>query len=119
MLSMPIRIRQARSAARLSQAQLASKLGVRRSAVAQWESAQGTSPNTEHLSQLALTTGARFEWLATGRGSRTLEACDAEPALIVHDFALDEMESRMLESFRRLPPRQRAVACSILDVLLR
>ncbi|MFX8735760.1 helix-turn-helix transcriptional regulator, partial [Acinetobacter baumannii] len=62
------RIRLARRHAGLSQAALAAAVGVQRSAVSHWETAQGKSPSTEHMRQVALVTGVQFEWLATGRG---------------------------------------------------
>ena len=62
--NMAIRIRQARVAAKFSQQQLANRLGVQRSAVAQWESSVGTVPNMKHLTMIAVATGVAFEWPA-------------------------------------------------------
>ncbi|MBN4658964.1 helix-turn-helix transcriptional regulator, partial [Escherichia coli] len=50
------RIRLARRHAGLSQAALAAAVGVQRSAVSHWETAQGKSPSTEHMRQVALVT---------------------------------------------------------------
>ena len=87
MNSMSLRIRQCRQAARLSQAELAAKVGVRRSAVAQWERIGGSSPSVSHLAQLALTAGVSFEWIATGRGAMRLTDNEPEPTVLIGDFA--------------------------------
>ena len=62
------RIRQARRNATLSQTALADKVGVNRSAVAQWERPGGSRPTAGNLSKIAIATSIQFEWLATGRG---------------------------------------------------
>ncbi|MBU0500152.1 MAG: helix-turn-helix transcriptional regulator [Gammaproteobacteria bacterium] len=62
------RITFARKRLGLSQAQLASILGVSRGACGQWE--QGVStPSVNHMIELAKVTEVSFEWLATGRGN--------------------------------------------------
>jgi transcriptional regulator with XRE-family HTH domain len=118
MLSMSSRIRRARAAAKFSQAQLAELTGVKRSAVAQWERADCTSPSVEHLAQIAISTGVRFEWLATGRGPAAPDGREFELAAEIHDFAHDETESRILAYVRRMPERKRQLACMILEALV-
>lgn len=118
MHSMSGRIRRARSAAKLSQAQLAAHTGVARSAVAQWERAQCTTPSVEHLAQIAVSTGVRFEWLATGRGPARPGEQEFDLAADIHDFAQDETESRILGYVRRMPQRKRQLACLILEALV-
>lgn len=73
-----LRIRSARQAARLTQADLAARLRVSRSAVAQWENASGSTPATAHFAGLAQVLGCTFEWLATGRGRRMARGREAE-----------------------------------------
>lgn len=114
---MPVRIRQARSAAKLSQAQLAVQLGVCRSAVAQWERSGGTSPNVDHLAKISVTTGVLFEWLATGRGASRAAGAELESAATTVDFAMDEFESRILDSVRRLTRRKRELVCQIIELI--
>ena len=64
--TMAIRIRRARLGASLTQAQLARHTGVNRSAVAQWERAEGaTTPSVANLANIAVATKVAFEWLAT------------------------------------------------------
>ncbi len=117
MFSRSLRIRRARTVAGLSQAQVAEQIGVRRSAVAQWECDGGTSPSVEHLSRLAVVTGMRFEWLATGRGQSRAEGEEFDVPMMLHEFAQDEFESRVLQLLRRFSPAKRRAACSILELL--
>ncbi len=117
MQSMATRIRRARLAAKLSQQQLAIQVGVKRSAVAQWEQPAGTSPSIVHLATIAITTGMSFEWLATGRGQSRRES--EEFAAMTEDFAHSELESKVLDLLRRLSPRRQKMAFELLEVLLR
>lgn len=117
MYSMSMRVRQARSAAKLSQAQLAVQLGVCRSAVAQWERTGGTSPSVDHLAKVAVVTGVLFEWLATGRGASRPAGTEFESAATAVDFAMDEFENRILDAVRRLTRRKRELACRIIELI--
>ncbi len=118
MSTLSVRVRKARSLVRLSQAELARRIGVKRSAVTQWENPEGTTPSVDHLIQIALLTSTNFEWLATGRGPSCSEV--AEPAsVIVDDYARDEYESRMLTQLRLMPMMKRRMALDIIGVLAR
>lgn len=112
MNALPVRIRRARTAARLSQAELARRVGVKRSAVTQWEHPAGTVPSMPHLLRIAIETGTCTEWLATARGPMRDDAAAPAPA---DDVDPDEREA--LARFRRLPPHKRRIALQILDVL--
>ncbi|WP_242113287.1 helix-turn-helix domain-containing protein [Luteimonas aquatica] len=113
-----VRVRKARSLVRLSQAELARRVGVKRSAVTQWENPEGTTPSVEHLIQIALLTSTNFEWLATGRGPSSNVANEPAP-VIVDDYARDEYESHMLTQLRLLPTVKRRMALDIIGVLSR
>jgi transcriptional regulator with XRE-family HTH domain len=66
------RIAAARMAAGIdSQAELARRLGVTRSAVSQWESGQAR-PSTKTLCRIAMQTARDVDWLATGRTPQTI-----------------------------------------------
>jgi transcriptional regulator with XRE-family HTH domain len=112
-----LRIRKARALTTLSQAELARRIGVKRSAVTQWEHPAGTTPSVEHLIQIAQETGLSFEWLATGRGPSRCEGAELAPAVIVDDYARDEHESEALAHFRRLSGSRRRMALEILQIL--
>jgi transcriptional regulator with XRE-family HTH domain len=101
-----IRIRHARSIANLTQAELARRIGVGPSAVAQWELPGGTSPTVDHLIQIAALCGTAFEWLSTGRGAVVADQQDI-PAVSGSQLAQDELEDRLLIAFRRIPARKR------------
>lgn len=114
-----IRIRRARSVCKITQAELAARIGVHRSAVAQWEQLKGTTPNVSHLIRIAEVLEISFEWLATGRGSLTLDA-SCEPRERAHsDFARDEMEERMLLVSRQLNTRKREAVLALMEALIR
>jgi transcriptional regulator with XRE-family HTH domain len=68
------RIRLARRHAGLSQAALASAIGVQRSAVSHWETNNSKHPKVTHMREVALACGVQFEWLATGRGKMSLSS---------------------------------------------
>lgn len=123
MNSIASRVRQARQAARLSQAELGMRLSVSRSAVAQWENANGSAPATSNLAELARTLHCSFEWLATGRGPRGTghgSAAKADsPDIAVHmrHFARDDDEEHALAAFRALSKFDRALALAMMEQL--
>ena len=110
------RIRQARRAAKLSQASLADTLEVASSAVAQWESPNGTTPRIEKFPALADAVGVSVDWLLTGRSDkRRQQAVDEHPPAITPDsFARDMDEELLLKQFRRLPVRLRRMFMGLL-----
>ncbi len=117
MQTMATRIRRARIGARMTQTELATAVGVRRSAVAQWENVNGTTPSTDHLAEIAIKTSVTFEWLATGRGPSRVDEIAMVEAAIMADIADNELESRMLELMRRLPRRKQEMACEMVELL--
>lgn len=95
-----VRIRNARVAAGLSQAELANRIGVSRSAVANWESiCSRTHPSSERLEVISHVTGLSWEWLATGRGQASLVA--GSEAAIDPELVTDPAERRLLQAFRQ------------------
>lgn len=117
MMTLHMRIRRARSLARLTQSELARRLSVKRSAVSQWESELGTTPNLLHLAQVACETGVCFEWLATGRGQTKPDPEAFSEAALLKDFAQDELESRSLIALRRLSWQKKLIAVLIVELL--
>ena len=125
MSALPTRIRRARLLARLTQAELARRVGVKRSAVTQWEHPLGTTPSMHHLIQIAIETGTCIEWLATARGPCTFEDTAGSTASTnrdahaphQHDHQHDPQEDEALLRFRRLPAHKRRIALQILQVL--
>src|SRR5687767_2404591 len=100
------RIRLARRHARITQAELAKAVGVQRSAVAQWESANGVRPTLENQVKIATIASMRLEWLATGRGKMSMDEKDDSgdhiTDLQLSEFALCDDEQRILRAFRAL-----------------
>lgn len=119
-----LRVRSARQAARLTQAELAARLGLSRSAVAQWESATGSVPSTASFAGLAAALGCHFEWLATGQGPRApvrraSPDPQGEPAQAVdfRYFARDDEEERLIEAFRALDDFDRTAVMTLVETL--
>lgn len=110
------RIRQARRAAKLSQAELAETLEVASSAVAQWESPNGTTPRIEKFPALAEAIGVSADWLLTGRSEKRRQRIVDEhlPAITPDSFARDVDEELLLKQFRRLPARTRRLFMGLL-----
>lgn len=116
MSSMADRIRRARRLVSVSQAELARRVGVQRSAVSQWERCGGTVPSVGHLALVASETGVAFEWLATGRGRMQLDAVDemaATPSACEHD----DLEHQMIVALRRLNGRRREAVALLVELL--
>jgi transcriptional regulator with XRE-family HTH domain len=112
------RIRQARRTSKLTQTGLAQKLGVSRSAVAQWENPGGSQPSTANLARLAGALECSFEWLATGRSARSAapgEHIDA--AVVMRHFARDDVEEHLLGVFRALDEVDRQAVVAMADAL--
>ena len=99
------RIRQARRQAALSQTALADRVGVNRSAVAQWERPRGSKPTSANLRKVAIATHVQFEWLATGRGRMlgTEASTEGDSPVLLNYFAHDEVEERVLLALRKIP----------------
>jgi transcriptional regulator with XRE-family HTH domain len=117
--ALSLRIRKARSAAGLTQAELARRVGVKRSAVTQWEHPSGTRPSVDHLIEIAMQTDTMFEWLATGRGPSVSADPDAAPAVMIEEYARDAEESLALGQLRLLSPMKRKIALDILTSMAR
>lgn len=105
-MSIGSRIKKARQAAGISQADLAEAMGITRSACSQWESGQGTGPRRERLEALAAELGVSYEWLATGK-----EAGGVSEALPSY-LTAEQLE--MLALFKALTPKQRKALLNFL-----
>lgn len=116
MTNIALRIRRARAQAKLSQSELAARVGVNRSAVAQWEREGGTHPSVEHLATVSIATRVTFEWLATGRGDPS-ECPSSEVSAVAMEYAVDDTEARLLEAIRRLPVKTRHAVCRLIEEL--
>lgn len=116
MIPMAMRIRRCRTLARMSQSELAQRVGVHRSAVTQWEREGGTHPCIEHLAAISVAAKVPFEWLATGRGDPANNPEIEVPAVAI-DYINDETEARLLEAIRRLPKYKRKAICELVELI--
>ncbi len=113
------RVRRARMLNGLSQAKLASKRDLSRSAFNQWERSSGTKPNIEHLGLVATLCIVRFEWLSTGRGPMKLGDTDLGSSAHMAECAFDEQESRLLRGFRQLTGRKKDATVDLVERIRR
>lgn len=102
---LPDRVREARTHAKLSKAELARRVGVCLSAAVQWEHPNGTSPTVANLARIADIADVAFEWLATGRGPMALVVTeDASTPPFAN--AANAFEERLLRAVREIPAHQ-------------
>lgn len=111
------RIREARRLTGLTQETLAAELGISRSAVAQWEMAEGTAPSVENLIALSKRSGLFFEYLATGRGDSGFGPPEAITEEEASYHPLSDPQRQLLGAFEVLKPRQRTALIELLQVL--
>jgi transcriptional regulator with XRE-family HTH domain len=105
----------------MTQADLARRVGVHRSAVAQWESPGGSHPTTENCARIALSTAVSLEWLTTGRGRMLyvsdIVPGDETPALLLDHGAQCETEVRALMAMRKLDFRSLLAVVDMIEAL--
>lgn len=111
------RIRHARSRLGLSQAELAARLRVHRSAVGHWERGAASTPSCTRLLALAEALEVGVEWLARGTGPVALAAPGHEGGHqpIHSDFTRCEREDRLLQGYRILKPSMQEALLATLD----
>ena len=113
-MTLAMRIRAARLRAGFSQADLAGKIGVTRTAIANWESAKSrTRPSSERLEAICHLVGVSWEWLATGRGTATFTSDSILAADV--DLVEDPVELRLLELFRQSSIAQKESLIALLE----
>ena len=117
-VKMQERIRRARRRAGLSQAGLAELVNVQRSAVSNWESANGVLPNMQNLLAVAKACRVSLEWLGTGRGGIATDpdALDDVPAADAELVDVEE-ERMLLAGFRSLPRRGQQLMIDMVEVM--
>lgn len=111
------RIRQARAGSRISQTALANRVGVQRSAVAQWERRGGTHPSMDHLAGIAVATGVCLEWLGTGRGPTLPDETEWAASVNATEYVQDGLEAECLEALRKLPISIRKQVAAMISLL--
>ena len=110
------RVRTARRKAGLSQEALAAQLGIKRSAIANWECAEGGGLTVGNMIKLAKISQVAFEWLATGRGPMTLAH---DPLLdtpaVDADLIDDPQERRLVQAYRSASGRMRIALLELVE----
>jgi transcriptional regulator with XRE-family HTH domain len=72
------RVKEAREAAKLSQAEFARRVGVRQPTVFEWEGGETKTLKGPNLLKVASVLGVTPEWLLTGKGSRATNSVSAD-----------------------------------------
>lgn len=110
------RIRQARRKEKLSQKALAGLVGVQRSAVSNWESANSVQPAMATMISIAKAASVSLEWLATGQGNMEPghESRLEVPAVDI-EFTDTPYERDLLRSFRRMSDRAQILFLDLAD----
>lgn len=112
------RVRSARRRASISQTELARRIGVSASAVAQWEHPSGTQPSLQSLIRIVEITGVSTDWLVMGKAARsvTADASDQEvSALLLETYAHSAQEETLLKVFREIPDQRRSLLVSLAE----
>jgi len=116
-LSLADRILIGRKFAGMSQQQLAQALDVRRSTVANWESADNVIPGVDRLRQLASAFNFCFEWLVTGRGEMSMANHIHDVPAVKNLLVLEDPgEIRLVLAWRSAPARIRPVVLEIMKL---
>jgi transcriptional regulator with XRE-family HTH domain len=105
------RIKQAREATGMSQAEMGRRLGITRSGVSQWEN-ERTAPTTRNISAIAILLDVPFEWLTTGR-----EGIGDDSAVrggYRQGLRLNAEELELIERFRRASAERKRLAVEVL-----
>lgn len=110
-----LRIRAARRRANLSQGELAHRLKVSRSAVANWESTAGTLPGSRRLVAIATATGVSHGWLLSGQGPMALETALRTSSRSDRSRADHALEQRMLTAFRTYDPARQLALVTLME----
>ena len=109
------RIRLARRRAGLSQQKLADLLGVKRSAVANWEAVNGPSPSSNNLEGLTRLLQVNHEWLAVGRGEMKLSGHWHDVPVVDAELVDNPFERRLLEAWRSMPAKPRVLFLELVE----
>jgi transcriptional regulator with XRE-family HTH domain len=105
------RIKKAREATGMSQAEMGRRLGVTRSGVSQWEN-ERTAPTTRNISAIAVLLDVSWEWLTTGREG--VEDAPGARGGYREGLRLNADERELIERYRRANPERRRLSVEML-----
>lgn len=117
-LKLSDRVRSARRKASIPQTELARRIGVSPSAVAQWEHPSGTQPSLQSVVRILEITGACPNWFLLGRTSKAGQNAGGKTeadavSLEVYAHCIDE--ENLLKIFRSIPTRRRTLLMSFAE----
>lgn len=103
-MTMGERIKRARTAAGLTQVELAKRVGVSKGAVSQWEADDVKNLRLPNLFAMADATGFSARWIGTGEGPEKPEQAPLTPQGF--DLQISELSSNELAALLRLAAEQ-------------
>lgn len=99
------RLREKRNERQLTQAAIASKIGVKRSAVSQWESDE-TQPKGKNLTKLCKILDCDIDWIQNGKSknkSSIMDGLSSDAVLVIKRVAeLDKLKDGRVAAARVL-----------------
>lgn len=112
------RIKQQRQSLRMTQQGLATKVGVSRAAVSQWENGDTKGLRPANLLATAKALGADVEWLVTGESAQT-QPEEQALSYYIEPGVLTNILDALVEKFGRLPSNNRVLAETLALVYTR
>ena len=129
MATLQQRITQARKSRKLSQANLAERLGITRTACSHWETGRA-KPSTKHIEKIAETLAVDAHWLISGKKRRTVEShaetdkplgSDSKTVLVEtqagYQATFDKETLKVAEAYFSLSRSQRKLVRDLLKAL--
>ena len=102
------RIKQLRKALSLSQRQFAEKIGMKRSAIANYEVGRN-EPMEVIFDRICTTFGVSERWLRTGEGEMFMAPSDALFKDLSRHYDLDPVDCSLIEEYMKMNPDDRMV----------
>ena len=113
--SMKDRVKEARKALNLTQAEFAERLGFTKSTISQWESGINQIPLAT-IGLVCSTFGISKAYLVNGDGEMFTDAKTSSPLdLLAREYGLSEDDRMVIEAYCRMPPRHRKAIQGFMD----
>lgn len=110
------RLKELRKHLGLTMEEFGNNLGVRKTTISSLEN--GVNNITNQMAKLICTTyNVNEEWLKTGNGEMFLETKESHLKELAKQYALDDMEVKIVEAFLELSPDKRAAIKEYASIL--
>lgn len=110
------RLKELRKQLGLTMEEFGNNLGVRKTTISSLEN--GVNNITNQMAKLICTTyNVNEEWLKTGNGDMFIETKESHLSELAKQYALDDMEVKIVEAFLELAPDKRAAIKEYVSIL--